>query len=104
MKEKGLSKRMARATAFMPVAAVALVTAAAGTAAGNESHPVGMDYREDVERDPSSYNPAESLPARLHLPGGLVGCITCHTERGMDTGELVMGNEKSQLCAACHRK
>ncbi|MGK7346496.1 MAG: cytochrome c3 family protein [Candidatus Nitrospinota bacterium M3_3B_026] len=103
MRNNGPQKRSVHRTPAVLAVAFALALAAS-VAAGSESHPVGVSYRQAVEKDPSSYNPPESLPARLHLPGGLVGCITCHTERGMDTGELVMGNEKSQLCAACHRK
>lgn len=87
---------------------------AAGTVGhpGPTSHPVGMDYAASTARD-RALTPPSDLDPRLALSAGVVACTTCHIpyreadHAGRAAGGdpmLVMDNEGSRLCLACHRK
>lgn len=84
--------------------AVAVALAFPMIASGGTDHPVGVNYVQLASARPAMYNPPSSLPPELVLPGGFVDCVTCHTDRGLDTGELVISNEGSAMCMACHKK
>lgn len=64
-----------------------------------ESHPIGIEY----PRSPDFRNP-ESLPKEIQLFGGKVGCLSCHEIYGKENRMMVMNNDRSRLCFACHRK
>jgi predicted CXXCH cytochrome family protein len=62
-------------------------------------HPVPVQYRETRE---SHLKPAAALDSRIHLFNGQVGCTSCHSPFSREKGLLVMSNQKSRLCVACH--
>lgn len=84
-------------------AAIVLWVLAAPVTAGAGDHPVGVDYYAVAAAKPLSYTPPRLLPPQIRLLNGKVDCVSCHTGLGLDTGELVMSNEHSALCLACHR-
>ncbi|OGP63987.1 MAG: hypothetical protein A3K22_01105 [Deltaproteobacteria bacterium RBG_16_42_7] len=63
------------------------------------SHPVGVSYRET-----GAYRKIEKLAPEIKLFDGRVGCGSCHNPYGRRHFELVMSNEGSALCFACHMK
>lgn len=83
------------------------------------SHAIGMDYASRAATDPG-LTPAPSLDKSLRLPGGRVGCGTCHVPYSEADHErlsaeraripeipdpmLNIDNKGSALCLACHRK
>lgn len=80
--------------------------AAAGVAPGHArltNHPVGIAYPRGERR----YHSAEAATAdgRIKLPNGRIQCTTCHDPHNTQrhSGMLVMSNERSRLCLACHR-
>ncbi|MBI5492543.1 MAG: cytochrome c3 family protein [Deltaproteobacteria bacterium] len=68
------------------------------------SHPIGVSYIETRMKYKGAYRPINELPPQMKLFGGLVGCGTCHNPYSKQHSELVMSNEKSALCLACHVK
>jgi predicted CXXCH cytochrome family protein len=68
------------------------------------SHPIGVSYLEAKRLYKGAYRDAEDLPKEIRLFGGQVGCGTCHNPYSKQHQELVMSNEKSALCLACHVK
>lgn len=69
-------------------------------ASGSVNHPVGVAYT--VPNRYGHYRPESTLPAEVLLPGGKVGCVSCHKGYAGEHGGLVMSNEGSRLCLACH--
>ena len=65
------------------------------------THPIGMDYEKSNIR--GGFQPAASLPEIIVLPDGMVSCISCHEGYSEKHGKLVMSNENSALCFACHK-
>lgn len=67
------------------------------------NHPVGIEY---PTLDPK-YNSPEQVAqlGRLRLPEGRIQCTTCHDPHNTQrhAGMLVISNERSRLCLACHR-
>lgn len=75
-----------------------------GTGHGSTDHPVGIPY----PRTDRGYRPVESVEATqvVKLPEGRVECTSCHDphdEAGVEP-MLVMSNQRSALCLACHNK
>ena len=68
------------------------------------SHPVGVSYREATVKYKGAYRKIEKLPQEIRLFDGFVGCGSCHNPYGRRHFELVMSNEGSALCFACHMK
>lgn len=68
------------------------------------SHPIGVSYIEAKRKYKGAYRSIESLPRQIKLFGGTVGCGSCHNPYSKQHFELVMSNEKSALCLACHVK
>lgn len=68
--------------------------------ANTTNHPVGMTYTNYV--DYGGYRPAAEIPKEIMLPGGKVGCVSCHQGYSEDHGKLVMSNAYSTLCFGCH--
>jgi predicted CXXCH cytochrome family protein len=65
-----------------------------------DDHPISVDY--DPARDPDFLSVPTS-PARLE--DSKVQCISCHDPHDDGNGKfLVMSNENSDLCFACHDK
>ncbi len=67
------------------------------------NHPVGVRYPEG-RRDYHSQAAVER-DGRVRLPEGRIQCTTCHDPHNSANhpGMLVMSNERSRLCLACHR-
>lgn len=63
------------------------------------SHPIGIPY----SRTPA-YKSIQKLSPEIRLFNGRIGCGTCHNPYGKRHFELVMSNEYSALCFACHNK
>lgn len=69
------------------------------------SHPIGMSYYETKRKYYGAYRTVSELPKEVKLfGGGIVGCGTCHNPYSTLHSELVMSNEGSALCLACHVK
>lgn len=67
------------------------------------NHPVGVAYPDAAEGYHSSA--AVTGGGRIHLPNGRIQCTTCHDPHNSTgvPGMLVISNERSRLCLACHR-
>jgi predicted CXXCH cytochrome family protein len=67
------------------------------------SHPIGIAYpprpRPGGE---GTFRTASSLPTRILLPEGRIGCLSCHDLFSGEEKLLVMANTGSRLCYACH--
>lgn len=75
-----------------------------GTKNLGRTHPIGMDYEEarmKVGRK-TDLRPMSQLDPRLYLYDGKVGCGTCHNPYSQLEDDLVMSDERSALCFACH--
>lgn len=66
-------------------------------------HPIGVrmmagrgNLEEGELRSPTSLDP------RVRLFDGRVGCGSCHSIYAPGRNKLVMPNERSALCTACH--
>ncbi len=68
------------------------------------SHPIGVSYLEARARFHGAYRPVEELPKEIILFDGMVGCGSCHNPYSKRHYDLVMSNEGSALCLACHVK
>lgn len=68
------------------------------------SHPIGVSYAEAKRKYQGAYRRIEDLPPQIQFFEGMVGCGTCHNPYSKRHNELVMGNEGSALCLACHVK
>jgi predicted CXXCH cytochrome family protein len=67
------------------------------------SHPIGVDYFMTASENPS-FVPPDSLIPEIKLFGGKVGCGSCHNPYSKVHFQLVISNEYSALCVACHIK
>lgn len=68
-----------------------------------EDHPVGTPYPGAGGGGGSRFRPRGSLPAQIRLPGGTVGCVSCHSMYSREPKLLALPAEGSRLCFACHR-
>ena len=67
------------------------------------NHPVGVRYpAAGVRRGESPLRPAALLPQAVRLPGGNVGCLSCHNLYGREPNRLTVPIEGSALCFTCH--
>ncbi len=66
------------------------------------SHPVGIAYCDGVDGYAGS---SAVVAAGLPLPEGRIQCTTCHDPHNTHRhpGMLVISNERSRLCLACHQ-
>ena len=65
----------------------------------DSSHPVKVAYPDSK----SGLAPRADLDERLVLINGQMTCITCHEPEDPDHA-LVLPNEGSQICLACHQR
>ena len=68
------------------------------------SHPIGMDY-EAVRGNrgaKTDLKPSAIVDRRIRFFGGKVGCGSCHDPYSTLHKKLVMSDENSGLCLACH--
>lgn len=68
------------------------------------SHPIGISYIEAKRKYQGAYRQVKDLPSAIKLFGGMVGCGSCHNPYSKQHFDLVMSNEGSRLCLACHVK
>jgi predicted CXXCH cytochrome family protein len=67
------------------------------------NHPVGVRYPDRTPRNFSvPFRPVSSLPERIRLPEGKVGCVSCHDLYARDEHLLTVPIEGSELCLTCH--
>jgi len=67
------------------------------------NHPIGVPYPSQRLRGHSSrFKPATGLPKEVRLPGGGVGCSSCHNLYSKDPKKLTVPVEGSRLCFTCH--
>jgi predicted CXXCH cytochrome family protein len=66
------------------------------------SHPVGVDY-PIYSMYGSNFVSRGALDRRIILIDGKVGCLSCHNPLNPARDHLVMSNDRSRLCLACHR-
>ncbi|MBF0126233.1 MAG: cytochrome c3 family protein [Magnetococcales bacterium] len=64
------------------------------------SHPIGREYAKAISF--GGYRPLAALPAKVALPDGRVGCVSCHEGYSQKHGGLTVDNTGSALCLACH--
>ncbi|MDP2369654.1 cytochrome c3 family protein [Rhodoferax sp.] len=64
------------------------------------NHPIGMSYQKAATF--GGYRERRLVERRLMLPGGQVGCVSCHSGYQKEHGKLVVPKEKSALCFECH--
>lgn len=69
-------------------------------ASGRMNHPIARDYTAASRF--GHLRPAALLPKKILLPDGRVSCVSCHQGYSKDHGKLVMANQRSALCLACH--
>lgn len=73
------------------------------TASIGLSHPIGVDY-PPKGRKGRGYRMTEELDFRIRLFSGKLGCCSCHEVYTKEKHALVMRNDGSALCRACHIK
>ncbi len=67
------------------------------------NHPIGVDYPRGGRRGKGvQLRPTVLLPQAVRLPGGTVGCLSCHNLYATDRGRLSVPIEGSRLCMTCH--
>ncbi len=70
-----------------------------------ENHPVGVAYDPALrKRGKYAFRPVGFLPEAVDLPGGRVGCASCHGFYNRNPHLLVIPNRGSRLCLSCHVK
>lgn len=67
------------------------------------SHPIGVRYRTAMLKR-GGLRPIGMLDPAIRLVDGKVGCCSCHDPFSKERYSLVMSNERSRLCLACHDK
>ena len=67
-------------------------------------HPVGMEYESYVSVNGKEYRGEIRFSNEMVFADGKVGCLTCHNPLNSTKGHLVMKNDRSELCFACHKK
>ncbi|MEK6674898.1 MAG: cytochrome c3 family protein [Planctomycetota bacterium] len=67
------------------------------------NHPVGIAYpRGGKDRNGIRYHIPATLPKSVRLPGGTVGCVSCHDLYSAEPMYLSVRIEGSALCFTCH--
>jgi predicted CXXCH cytochrome family protein len=67
------------------------------------SHPIGIDYEKASLRS-SELRSQIFLPREIILPGGKVGCESCHNLYSTLPNFLIYSKADSALCLNCHIK
>ncbi len=64
------------------------------------NHPIGVRYADAMRF--GGFRQQTLLSKAIMLPGGRVGCLSCHEGYSKRHGKLVMPNFRSALCFECH--
>ncbi len=64
-------------------------------------HPVGMKFRRGRKKG-STLRSRGALPRAIRLPGGRVGCGSCHSPFSREDKMLAVTTRQGRLCLACH--
>ena len=67
---------------------------------GSLNHSIGRSYAAAMVF--GGYRPIEKLSGKIHLPNGVVSCISCHDGDSRNHGKLVTTMTGSALCFECH--
>lgn len=67
---------------------------------GNQNHPVGRKYSDAVSY--GGYKPEIMLPKKIHLPNGMVSCVSCHETFTKNHGKVITTSNMTGLCFECH--
>ena len=67
-------------------------------------HPIGIIYEDITMHYPRGFRQSQSLPDRVRLFQGRVGCGSCHSLYSNSTNNLVDTFERGNLCRHCHNK
>lgn len=66
-------------------------------------HPIGISLEaRNPDREEGTIKPVRSIDKRVRLFRGTVGCGSCHSVYSKQADLLVMSNQRSALCQACH--
>jgi predicted CXXCH cytochrome family protein len=65
-------------------------------------HPIAVAYPAGGAAQAGLFKPLAGLDIRVRLCGGEVTCNTCHSLYSKEPGQLVLRNDASALCTACH--
>lgn len=65
------------------------------------NHPIGRRYADAAGG--GMLQPASRLAREIVLPGGKIGCVSCHQAYKKEHGRLVVANRGSALCLQCHQ-
>lgn len=67
---------------------------------GSQNHPVGRSYA--AAELYGGYKPASMLPKKIHLPNGMVSCVSCHETFTRNHGKVITSGNITTLCFECH--
>jgi predicted CXXCH cytochrome family protein len=73
-----------------------------GSGSMHGSHPVDVDYGAAELRPGNRFRPPGALPASIVLPGGKVGCVSCHDGASPERYHTALPMDRSRLCFSCH--
>jgi len=65
-----------------------------------KNHPIGVSYA--AAEIHGGYRPAPKLSNNIHLPGGLMSCVSCHQAYTKNHGKIVTATSGTDLCYECH--
>lgn len=69
----------------------------------HRDHPIAVRYADPSRsKDLSPLRPASLLPPEVPLPGGNVGCVSCHNLYAREEHLLTVPIHGSELCLTCH--
>ena len=68
----------------------------------HRSHPVDINYLFAQMRSKGKLRPPAALDPAVNLKDGLTACVSCHHPESQNKAKLVLTNDGSRLCLACH--
>lgn len=68
----------------------------------HRSHPVDIDYAFAQMRSGGKLKPAAALDPAIYLKDGQIACVSCHHPESLNGAKLVLSNDGSRICLACH--
>ncbi len=69
----------------------------------HRNHPIAVQYADPSRsKDLTPLRPSSLLPPEISLPGGNVGCVSCHNLYAGEEHLLTVPIHGSELCLTCH--